>query len=292
MTEAAAGVEPTPVRCTTRRQSFAALGRLATERPWVPASGALCLSLLVIAIVAIRDGVQLTDERAIWEIRARDVLTDANPMLSTRSSASGGSSFAHPGPLQFELLAVPVRLLGGSNGTTIAVIATHIVVIVLAVVAAHHVGGPRLAVAVTFTASLLCWTLGIDNLIDPWQPQFLVIPAFGLFVVTAAVVGGGQWWLAVSVCLASLCAQSHISYLLVGPTLVGAGAVAGWWSAPVATAAHRRHECSQPLPGSGSCFGVFHSGNSSSVTAQATSPALSTRHRVTIDGSAWATASG
>jgi hypothetical protein len=81
--------------------------------------------------------------------------------------------------------------------------------------------------------------MGSDTLIDPWQPNLLVIPFFSLLVTTAAVVAGAHRWLLAVVFLASLCAQTHLSYILLAPA-IAVGAV-------VSIVCHARSQCT-PLP--------------------------------------------
>ena len=59
-------------------------------------------------------------DQALLEIRARDVLTAHHPLLGTASSAALNRDqvvpLNHPGPLMFDVLALPVRLFGGGPG--------------------------------------------------------------------------------------------------------------------------------------------------------------------------------
>src|SRR6266511_2553598 len=119
--------------------------------------------ILVAAVRGVRRGWTPTGDDSYVAVRAWDVLTSHPPLLSTWSSASAyaGRDMNHPGPLQFDLLALPVRLLGPSA-------------------AALAMGG----------CGLLAWSMGSEMLYDPWNLHASVIP-FALFVVTvwAAVAG-------------------------------------------------------------------------------------------------------
>lgn len=200
--------------------AFAAVTRFVrrvANQPWLLVAAVTTVALAVVAIRALVEGVQLIDERALQELRARDVFTADHPWLGTRST---GGDFNHPGPLQFDLFAVPVRLMGGPVGVTLTVIAVNIAVIWISGVAARGLGGPDLALTVVAAVTILCWTLGSDVLIDPWPANFPVLPFFTLLVLTAAVVAGDHRWLPMVVAVASLCAQTHLSYLLLAPALV------------------------------------------------------------------------
>ena len=179
--------------------------RHLVERPWVIAVAVIIASLFICASVLSATTINRPTS-ALFEIRGRDVFTNNNPLLGLRSSASEGQqSLHHPGPLLFYILAIPVRLLGGSAGIALGVVAIHSVVIALAVLAAHQFGGRSFAVAAAVSASLLCWTLGSDTVIDPWQPYILVIPFFALLVTSTAVVARKHKWL-LAVVFCSFCA--------------------------------------------------------------------------------------
>ncbi len=188
---------------------------------WLVAAASATAVLAVTGIRAVRGGVQLVDERAYFELRGRDVFTSDHPWLGMGSSAGGTSGgLNHPGPLLFDYLAVPVRLLGGPVGITLAMVILNIVCLWVATLAARRLGGPLVATTVSAGAVVLMWTLGSDLLIDPWQPNALVLPAFALLAATAAAAGGHAHWLPVVVVLASLCAQTHLGDFILGIALV------------------------------------------------------------------------
>lgn len=207
------------------------LVRRVADEPWVLVATATTVALAIVAIRALADGVQLIDERALFELRARDVFTVDHPWLGTRST---GGDFNHPGPLQFDLFSVPVRLMGGPVGVSLTVCAVNIAMIWLSGVAARRFDGPDLALVVVAAVTVLCWTMGSDLLLDPWPANFLVLSFFALLMLTAAVVAGDHRWLPVVVVIASLCAQAQLSYLLLAPAMVVAATV------PVIVNAKRR----------------------------------------------------
>lgn len=194
---------------------------------------ALVLLPIVAAIVrAIAEGWIPMGENAIFPLRARDVLTADHPWLGTFSSASLTSDTIvnHPGPLLFDLLALPVRLLGPAVGTVVGVGMINLVAASVALRAACVSGGRRWFVAVAIAAVALEWTLGSSLLIDPWNPHVLVLPWFALLVSAIAVVSGWRAGLTWVVVLGSLAVQTHVSYALQVPLVIvaalglGAGA--------------------------------------------------------------------
>src|SRR5262245_65841761 len=98
------------------------------RRPPTRLTFALFVASATIAIVpiavattrAIHDGWIPTGDNALFAIRARDLFTHNLPLLGSWSSASLNTStqLKHPGPLYFDLLAVPARL--GASGAGVA----------------------------------------------------------------------------------------------------------------------------------------------------------------------------
>jgi hypothetical protein len=174
------------------------------------------LAVLVATVAALaRDQLPVGDN-ALITIRSADVGTEHNPLLGTWSSASisTGTVLHHPGPLFFEFLALPVRLLGppwvalGAGALNIAAI------VGVAIVGARRGGAPMMAMA-TAIAAALSWTLGSYRLVEPWQPHAMLLP-FLLFLMLVWTVSCGDApalpWL---VLVGSLVLQTHLSYLLL-----------------------------------------------------------------------------
>jgi hypothetical protein len=210
----------------------------ASTRPrsrWTVAEGALLgLLVLPIAVAFVRALVQHwipVGENATMAIRARDVLTAHHPWLGTWSSASvtSASSVNHPGPLLFDLLALPVRAFGDGAGVAFGIAALNVVAIVVAVLAARDAGGRGLAIWVGFGAAGLSWTLGSSLLIDPWNPHAVLLAFYAFLVCAAAVASGRLRWAPWAIAFGSLSVQTHVSYVaLVPAVLVTAGGLA-WW---------------------------------------------------------------
>ena len=77
------------------------------------------MAVLPIVVAAVRAIVQHwrpIGDNALVALRAHDVLTSHQPLLGTWSSASleAGTNLNHPGPLLFESVALPVKLLGSN----------------------------------------------------------------------------------------------------------------------------------------------------------------------------------
>jgi CDP-diglyceride synthetase len=208
---------------------------LATERAraigWRLIAAATSVVIALSAVRGIRSGYEVIGDNALIELRGRDVLTGDHPWLGTWSSASisSGIDVNHPGPLLFELVAGPVRVLGGAAGIAVAIALAQIVVVWLVGWVTARTGGATAAiVAQTITAGLV-WTLGSELLYDPWQPNVLVLP-FWLFMcavwsVTADVVV----MLPLAVGVGSFVMQTHLGYLFIVPILLAFAAIMVVW---------------------------------------------------------------
>ncbi len=202
----------------------------------------------VVTAIARRSGDRWIPigDNALIELRARDVFSlDHFPLLGTWSSASlsAGKDLNHPGPLLFDLLAVPVKLFGGATGVALGVGLINAAAIVGTVLVARRVGGRTAALAAAAVTATLAFTLGSAMLTDPWNPHVLVLPALFSLVCTWAVASGDLAvlpWLFVG---CSLCLQTHLGYAYLVPALVItalAGAIAVYrrrWRLDAATRA-------------------------------------------------------
>jgi hypothetical protein len=195
---------------------------------WKAIALATSAVILVSAVRGIRRGYELVEDNALIELRARDVLTAHHPLLGTWSSASISSSVDvnHPGPLLFDLVAGPVRLLGGSTGIALTVAALAIAVVwAVGFVTARAAGPTGALVAQAITAGI-AWTMGSELLYDPWQPNVLVLPFWLLLCTVWAIVADRVELLPLAVLVGSFCMQTHLAYLFLVPILLGFALVA------------------------------------------------------------------
>jgi hypothetical protein len=173
------------------------------------------------ARAAARGWIPLSDD-ALFSIRARDVFSYHHvPLIGLVSSASlsAGSTLNHPGPMLFDLLAVPVAAFGGHAGVALGTGLINMTSIVLIAVFAYRRGGALLgSIAMAATAGL-CWTMGSEALFEPWQPFSLLIPFLCFLFLAWSVSCGDLVALPVAAVVGSLVLQSHLSYALLVPTL-------------------------------------------------------------------------
>lgn len=186
----------------------------------------VALPIVVATVRALADGWLAVGDNGNFLIRSRDVLTSQNPLLGTWSSASIpiGRNVNHPGPLMFDLFALPAKL-GGSGGLAVGVMLLHVACVGLIGWFAWRAGGVRVAAASLLAAAALSWTMGSELLYDPWQPHTLLLPLLLLVVLVVAMVLGDVVALPVAAGVASLLVQTHLSYTLLAPPLCAWGVV-------------------------------------------------------------------
>jgi hypothetical protein len=207
--DAPAEQEPSEARAAPARSDRLALVTLALA--FVPLGAALVHAL---------GRWTATGDNALITLRSLDVLTRNTPLLGTWTSASRtiGFDVNNPGPLQFDLLALPARFLG-REGPAIAVIAMHVATVVGIFLVARRRGGPVVASVAMLGTAALCWSMGSEVLVEPWQPHALLLPfLLLLFLVWSASCGdlvAVPWMVGIG----SVIVQTHVSYGLLVPPL-------------------------------------------------------------------------
>lgn len=206
----------------------------------------------VLAAIARRTGDRWIPigDNALIELRARDVFSARHfPLLGTWSSASlsAGKDLNHPGPLLFDLLAIPVRVFGGATGVALGVGLINVAAILGTALVARRVRGRAGCLAGAAVAGLLAYTLGSAMLTDPWNPHVLVLPALFMLVCAWAVAAGDIAVLPLLLAAGSLCLQTHLGYAYLVPAIVIAALVGAaivyrrrWRLDPVARRLDRR----------------------------------------------------
>lgn len=192
-------------------------GATTTQPLIVTIAGLSVLAALLPGLVASAravagDWLPISDN-AYFAIRAHDVLSGQVPLLGMATSVSleAERALSHPGPLLFDLLAVPVTLLASANGIAIGIGLLNAAMIVGLALVSFRIGGAGLVVVAMLPTAALCWSMGSELLFDPWQPHSLLLPFLcWLFLVWGMTTGDVilPWAAAVG----SLIVQSHISY--------------------------------------------------------------------------------
>ncbi|MEO7371036.1 MAG: hypothetical protein ABIZ69_09245, partial [Ilumatobacteraceae bacterium] len=174
---------------------------------------AVVISTLALPSVweAVRHSGFAVGDIALIELRTRDVLS-AHPPLVGAYSRYGWS---HPGPLEFYLLAIPYRMLGGDfealRLTTVLLNTLALTVIVW--VARRR--GLTAFVALVASACALVWGLPPNAMADSWNVTIDVLP-FMLVTVACwcALCGDRGAWIVAAVGF-SFVFQAHVGFGIV-----------------------------------------------------------------------------
>jgi hypothetical protein len=206
----------------------------AADDPWcrrlARAGLAAVLATLAVAVVrAVRDGWVPVGDSALIVVRAHDVLGGGpQPRLGLWASTSWtvGFDLNHPGPLLYQLLAVPVALIGGGAGVVVGTVAIEAASVAGTYAAAQRRGGPPAAAAAMACAGVLCWAMGSGVLVEPWHATTVLLP-FLCFITLAWCVAAGDLaclpWMALT---GSLVVQTNLSYAVLVPALAAGAVVA------------------------------------------------------------------
>lgn len=173
-------------------------------------------------------------DNGLFLIRSRDVLTSHHPLLSTWTSASlnSDSHFNHPGPLIFDLLALPTKLFGPIGLAIGSAIVNGLSAAGIGLMARRR-GGVLVGTAALLVTALLCSSMGSELLYDPWNPHVVLLPFLFLLTCVWSLGDGDLAALPWSAAAASLVVQTHLSYALL------VAALGGWGVASLVVALRR-----------------------------------------------------
>jgi hypothetical protein len=205
-----------PAARSTRRSLLA-----RSETFWLGCVLATTVPIIVAALRALVSSWRPAGDAAVIALRANDVLSRHPPMVGMWASASLylGRDVNHPSPLMFNLLALPVRLLGSGPGTVVGVAAVNVLsVIGIGWWSRRRIGALGAGVLMALVATLV-WSMGSEMLIDPWPTTWAVLPFLLLLVAVWSVADHDDTALPIVVIAGSLCVGSHLSYVILVPAL-------------------------------------------------------------------------
>lgn len=190
--------------------------RRPIDRLWVVSVALVGLVILVHGVRAVLGGWLPSGDDGYWAIMARSVFSSHPPLLGSSSSGGvvTGTGFHHLGPLGFYLLAPFVVVLGGP-GVALGTAVLNAAAAVVAPAAVRRGVGERAGWVVVVCTALLCFTMGSELLVDPWNPHLSVLALWCALCCAWAVLAGGIWWGAPGVFFVSLTAQTHLSFVPV-----------------------------------------------------------------------------
>jgi hypothetical protein len=188
----------------------------------------------------VRNWVPIGDD-SFFSIRSWDVFTEHSPLLGTWTSASQsvGVDINNPGPLFFDLLAIPVRVFGPIDGLAIGAGLLNLTSIIGIAIISYRRGGEVLGSAAMLVTAVLCWGMGSELLFDPWQPHSLMLPFLCFLMMVWALSCGDLVMLPWAVGVGSLVVQTHLSYAYLVPIL-GLWGLVGYFLTSRRWAGHER----------------------------------------------------
>lgn len=206
-------------------------GRITPGRLAVAVVAVAVLPVVIATIRAVARGWVPLNDDAYFSIRAYDVFSSQIPLvgMATSASLSAGRHLNHPGPLLFDLLAVPVRLFGSTAGVAIGIGLLNGLAVVGAAWVAFRRGGLLLLVPAMIVTSGLAWAMGSELLFEPWQPHSLLLPFLCFLFLAWGLVDGDLVLLPVAAGVGSLLVQTHVSYVYLVPALGFVGVVGLGW---------------------------------------------------------------
>ena len=177
--------------------------------------------IVVAATRAIRWGWIPIGDNAYFTIRARDVFSTHPPLLGTWTSASisVGKDINNPGPLLFDLLAIPVRL-NEQWGVAFGSALLNVLAVVGIALVARRIGGAPMVIASMTLAAAMEWAMGSELLYEPWQPHSLILPFLCLLVLAWGILQGDLILVPFAAFVASLVMQTHVGYLYLVAAVV------------------------------------------------------------------------
>ena len=195
---------------------------------------AAVVPIVVAASRAIGRGWIPIGDNAFLTLRSLDVFNQHIPLLGTWSSSSQsyGINLNNPGPLLFDALAVPAKVLGSPVGIPVAVAALNCAAVVGIAVFAYRRGGVLLGTVAGAVGATLAWTMGSEVLYEPWQPHSLMLPFLLMLFVSWSAVCGDLVAVPIAAGLGSFILETHLTYAVLVPVLGGWAIVgAGVWLA-------------------------------------------------------------
>lgn len=197
--------------------------RRLTDHRWFVLTSTLCVGLvLFVGIRAAIDGWLPLGDDGYFALRAYDVLSAHPPLVGTASSAAtySGAPTNHPGPLQFFLLAVPVRVFGVGAGSVVGQALINATAIGATAWLLRRRFGPVAGAIGAVCLFALAWAMGSVLVHEVWGPWAVIMP-FALFLVAVGLAAGGDVRVLPVVAVAgSVVLQTHASYVLLVPGLM------------------------------------------------------------------------
>jgi hypothetical protein len=211
-----------------------ALGRWCARRP----GATLVVATVVVAAPLLSALADLARsswfpvlDLAMTEFRVRDAFGGDTPLIGLPGRIGEyPNQGSHPGPLSFYLLSPLYRLLGSTSwALEAATVAIHVAAIATALSIGQRRAGWRGVLGIAALLAVAISGYGQLLLTQPWNPYLPVLVWLVVLLGTWSVLCGDSLMLVPLVVAASLCAQTHVPYLVPCAVLtIGSLVVASW----------------------------------------------------------------
>ena len=162
------------------------------------------------------------------ELRARDVFTSRAPLVGQPSTSGhygqDDRNAAHPGPIEFYLLAPAERLLGGGVGMLSTTAVLNGFCVLVAAWGVFRQLGRWAGLAAAAALAAVMWTTGARVMVDPLSSSIGRFPLLCSVVLLWCLMCGDVRLLALTCAVVSFTAQQHLS---VVPTIAFVSVVGG-----------------------------------------------------------------
>ncbi|MCU1430374.1 MAG: hypothetical protein JWL83_4374 [Actinomycetia bacterium] len=194
----------------------------AVARPRINPALVIALAALVLAVPLLVALVVLHQPRwyplgdiAQTELRVRDVWSHHPPLVGLPGRiGTYPNQGSHPGPLSFYALWPYYQLFGGSSfALQCASAGLQFTAMVAALWIAWRRGGVRMVLAIGAVLAVLAHNLGVDILVEPWNPYLPLMTWVVVVLAVWSVCCDDVVMLPVVAVAGSFCMQTHVSYI-------------------------------------------------------------------------------
>lgn len=168
---------------------------------------------------------------ALIGLRAHDVFSGHLPLVGQPSTShlyGPEQGSAHPGPIEFYWLAVPLRVLGPAAGMIVGAGLFNLASVLVAGWVVFRRAGPGVGAWAMILLSGVLWSQGTALLTDPISSNAGGLPLVALAASAWAVIDGDKRLLPLATLFGTWVAQQHLAIVgpaasLVGLTVLGVG---------------------------------------------------------------------
>jgi hypothetical protein len=180
---------------------------------------------------------------AMTEFRVRDAFGRHTPLIGLPGRIGEyPDQGSHPGPLSFYLLAPVYRVLGSTAwALEAATVAVHVAAIATALWIGQRRAGWRGVLGIAALLAVAVRGYGQLLLTQPWNPYLPLLAWLVVLLATWSVLCGDSLMLIPLVVAGTLCAQTHVPYLVPCATLVIGALLYATWERRHWRLAGRRH---------------------------------------------------